>query len=78
LPVVTIIGFSFGIMLTGSILTERVFNWPGMGFWAVRAILNLDTTSIMGYVLITGLVYIVVNLLTDIIYVYLDPRVVIG
>lgn len=75
LPIITIAGFSFGTMLTGSILTERVFNWPGMGSWAVGSILNLDTTSIMGYVLVTGLIYIVVNLAADVLYSYLDPRI---
>lgn len=77
LPTVTIVGFSFGTMLSGSILTEKVFNWPGMGSWAVRSILNLDTASILGYVLITGLVYALVNLMTDVLYSYLDPRIVV-
>lgn len=75
LPTITVVGYSFGTMLTGSILTERVFNWPGMGQWAVRSILNLDTTSIMGYVLITGALYIFINMLTDLAYAQLDPRV---
>lgn len=75
LPTVTVIGLTFGTMLSGSILTEKVFNWPGMGMWAVRSILNLDSTSIMGYVLATGSIYLLVNIVTDILYSLFDPRV---
>ncbi len=78
LPVVTVAAMSFGNMLAGATLTEKVFNWPGMGLWAVEAILKLDTISIMGYVIATGAIYMITNLIADVSYAYLDPRIRLG
>lgn len=77
-PVVTVAALSFGNMLAGATLTEKVFNWPGMGLWAVDAILSLDTTSIMAYVTVTGAIYMITNVLADVLYALLDPRIRLG
>jgi ABC-type dipeptide/oligopeptide/nickel transport system permease component len=77
-PSITIIGTSFGFILAGAPLTETVFSWPGMGKWAAYAIVSLDRASIMGFVLVTGMIYVVVNLLVDVLYSVVDPRVRYG
>lgn len=78
IPVTTTIMLSFGNMLAGSTLTEKVFNWPGMGLLAADAILALDTTTIMAYVIVTGAIYMITNILADILYAFLDPRIRFG
>ncbi len=75
LPTITVIGFTFGGLMMGSVLTETVFSWPGLGSWAVKAIKNNDTAAIMNYVLLVGVIYSVVNLLVDISYGYINPKV---
>jgi len=75
LPVVTLVGMIFGYSLGGSVLVETVFSWPGVGRYAVRAISFLDFPAVMGVTLIIALVYTLINLLVDISYVFLDPRV---
>jgi ABC-type dipeptide/oligopeptide/nickel transport system permease component len=77
-PTITIIGTSFGFTLGGAPLTETVFSWPGMGKWAAYAIVSLDRASIMGFVLITGFIFVVVNLIVDVLYSVVDPRVRYG
>ncbi|MBU1915236.1 MAG: ABC transporter permease, partial [Candidatus Thermoplasmatota archaeon] len=78
IPTVTVVGLSFGGLLGGAVLTETVFNWPGLGQWYAQAALNLDTAGIMGFTLLTALIYVLSNLVVDIIYAYLDPRVRLG
>jgi peptide/nickel transport system permease protein len=75
LPVTTVFGLQVGTLLAGSILTEVVFSWPGIGLYAVNAISNLDYTAIMGVTLLISAIYLVVNLLTDLVYLLLDPRI---
>jgi peptide/nickel transport system permease protein len=75
IPTVTVIGLSFGGLLSGAVLTESVFAWPGVGYWSTSAILNRDTAVIMGFAVVISIVYVVVNLLVDIVYAYLDPRI---
>jgi len=77
-PTITIVGTSFGFILAGAPLTETVFSWPGMGKWAAFAIVSLDRASIMGFVLITGFIYVIVNLIVDVLYSVVDPRVRYG
>jgi peptide/nickel transport system permease protein len=77
-PTITIIGTSFGFILGGAPLTETVFSWPGMGKWAAYAIVSLDRASIMGFVLITGVIFVLVNLVVDVLYSVVDPRVRVG
>lgn len=75
---VSVIGFIIGYSLGGSIVIETVFDWPGMGLYAVNSALSLDFLPIMGVALLAGLLYLVVNLLTDMIYGVLDPRIRFG
>ncbi len=75
IPTVTVIGLSFGALLAGAVLTESVFAWPGVGRWSTTAILSRDTVAIMGFCVIISLVYVIVNLLVDVVYAYLDPRI---
>jgi peptide/nickel transport system permease protein len=75
LPVITSIGQIFGWSLGGEVLVEVVFAWPGMGNYAVNSILNLDFAPIQGFVLITATVYVVINLITDLLYTVIDPRI---
>ena len=75
LPVVTFIGFYFGILLSGSVVVETVFAWPGIGRLAYEAVLWRDYPVIQGVVLLVSVVVLVSNLVVDILYAYLDPRI---
>ena len=68
-------GLDFGSYLTGSILTETVFGWPGLGRYVVDAIGRRDLPAIQGSVLFLSVVFVLVNLITDIVYAAADPRV---
>ncbi len=74
IPVVTVIGLDFGAYLTGSILTETIFSWPGIGRYVVLAISRRDLPAVQGAVLFLSVVFVVVNLLTDVAYGKVDPR----
>jgi len=90
IPVITVIGLNFGLLLAGAILTETVFSWPGIGRYVVNAVYMRDYSVVQGCVLffalmfvivnlITDIVYVyIVNLITDIVYVYIDPRIHYG
>ncbi|MEX2649629.1 MAG: ABC transporter permease [Alphaproteobacteria bacterium] len=78
IPTMTVIGLQVGTLLAGNVLTEVVFNWPGIGLYAVNAISYLDYAAIMGVTVTISLVYVTVNLLVDIAYVVLDPRISYG
>jgi peptide/nickel transport system permease protein len=75
LPVVTVLGLDFGSYLTGSILTETIFSWPGVGRYVLTAIDKRDLPAVQGSILFLSLVFVLVNLLTDILYARVDPRV---
>ncbi len=75
IPIVTILGLQFGTLLAGTIVTESIFAWPGVGRLAVQAIQARDYPLLQGCILFIALSYIVVNLLTDVVYVLVDPRV---
>jgi peptide/nickel transport system permease protein len=75
LPVVTVVGLELGSLLGGAILTEQVFSWPGIGRLAVEAINNRDFPLVQGTVLFFAVVFVIVNLLVDLSYSVLDPRV---
>lgn len=77
-PTLTVIGYSFAYLLTGAVLTETIFSWPGMGSYAVDAARGLDLPAIIGVTIVGGIVFLVVNLLTDIAYVIANPRVRLG
>jgi ABC-type dipeptide/oligopeptide/nickel transport system permease component len=75
LPVLTVIGLDFGSYLTGSILTETIFSWPGVGRYVLNAIDKRDLPAIQGSILFLSVVFVLVNLLTDLLYAKADPRV---
>jgi peptide/nickel transport system permease protein len=75
IPVVTIVGLQFGALLTGAIITETIFSWPGLGRLLIQAIRLRDYPLVQGGVLVISLTYVVVNLLTDLVYAVLDPRI---
>jgi peptide/nickel transport system permease protein len=75
IPVVTVIGYNFAFILAGSALVETVFGWPGVGRLIFDAILQRDTPVLLGVLLLVSATVVVVNLMTDVAYAYLDPRV---
>ena len=74
-PVLTVISYSFAYLITGAVLTEAVFAWPGVGSYAVTAARSLDFPAIIGVTIVGGVMFLVTNLLTDIAYVLANPRV---
>jgi ABC-type dipeptide/oligopeptide/nickel transport system permease component len=75
IPVVTIVGLQFGAVLTGTIITETIFAWPGVGRLLIQAINFRDYPLVQGCILFISLTYVVMNLLTDLTYGFLDPRI---
>lgn len=73
-PVVTIIGLSFANLLAGTVLTEKIFSWPGIGSYAFQASTTLDFQAIMGVSLLIAGIFIITNLIVDVLYFVLDPR----
>lgn len=78
IPVVTVAGLQFGSLLSGALIVETVFNWPGLGRLAFDAVLRRDAPVLLGVLLISAVVVIVANLLTDIVYRLIDPRIRVG
>jgi len=74
IPIVTVIGLQFGALLSGAVLTETIFSWPGIGRLAIDSIRSKDFPTVQGVVMVFALLYAVVNLFTDVLYAYLDPR----
>jgi peptide/nickel transport system permease protein len=75
LNTLTQVGLFFGYTLTGSVLVENIFSWPGTGNYAVSAALNKDYVPLMGVTLLIGFAIVLVNLITDLLYAVLDPRI---
>jgi ABC-type dipeptide/oligopeptide/nickel transport system permease component len=75
IPVVTVLGLQFGVLLAGAIITERVFSWPGVGSLLVDSISERDYKLTQGCILVIAATYVLVNTLTDIVYRFLDPRI---
>lgn len=75
IPVITILGLQFGTLLAGAIVTESIFAWPGVGRLTVQAIQARDYPLLQGCILIVSFSYVIVNLLTDVVYAVVDPRV---
>jgi peptide/nickel transport system permease protein len=75
IPIITVIGLQFGSLLGGAVLTETVFAWPGIGRLIVDSILARDYPVVQGVVLVFAFLYILVNLIVDILYAYIDPRI---
>jgi ABC-type dipeptide/oligopeptide/nickel transport system permease component len=75
IPITTILGLQFGTLLAGTIVTETIFSWPGIGRLTVQAISSRDYPLLQGCILVIAVSYVVVNLLTDLLYAVIDPRV---
>lgn len=75
IPIVTVVGMEFGLLLGGAILTETIFAWPGLGRYTVDAVYARDYPAIQGAVLFIACVFVVVNLVTDILYAMINPRI---
>lgn len=75
IPVITVIGLQFGNLMGGTLVTEQVFSYPGMGRLAVQAILNRDMSVVQAFVIVTAVIIVLVNLLVDLAYSWLDPRI---
>lgn len=78
IPTTTVIGLSFGGLLGGAVLTETIFDWPGLGQWSAAAVTRTDNAAIMGFTLLTAIIYVLANLVVDVTYAYLDPRIRLG
>lgn len=75
IPAITVIGLEFGVLLGGAVLTETVFSWPGIGRLMVESIQRKDTPMVLGCVIVFALSFSIVNLIIDILYAYIDPRI---
>lgn len=75
IPIITVIGLSFGILMGGAVLTETIFAWPGVGNWLLSAVSARDFNAVQGGVLVIALVFVLVNTCVDIIYVIINPRI---
>uniref|UniRef100_A0A7V4XRK8 ABC transporter permease n=1 Tax=Acidobacterium capsulatum TaxID=33075 RepID=A0A7V4XRK8_9BACT len=75
IPVLTLVGLQFGALLAGAIVTEKIFSWPGIGRLTVTAIENRDYPLLQGCILAVGLTYVLVNLITDVLYLVVNPRI---
>jgi peptide/nickel transport system permease protein len=75
IPIVTVLGLEFGSLVAFSVVTETIFAWPGMGKLLLEAIQRLDRPVIVAYVMIVVVLFVAINLLVDILYSILDPRV---
>ncbi len=78
LPTVTVLGLSTGWLLTGSVVTELIFYWPGVGRYAVGAVTSFDFPAVTAYTALAAVIFSLANLLTDLMYAYMDPRIRFG
>jgi peptide/nickel transport system permease protein len=74
-PVMTLLGVVFGFLMAGNVVVESVFAWPGIGNYAVAAMMSKDSGPIQSFVLFVGVVYVFVNLAVDLVYGLVDPRI---
>jgi peptide/nickel transport system permease protein len=75
LPIVTTLGMVFSFMLGANVLVEKVFAWPGIGSYAVEALVVSDYAAVQGFVLVMALLFIALNLVIDVAYTLIDPRI---
>jgi ABC-type dipeptide/oligopeptide/nickel transport system permease component len=74
-PTLTVIGLTFAFALTGTFYVEIIFNWPGLGLFTVRSLLNLDYPAVMGVALFGATGYVFINLVVDLLQAWIDPRI---
>ena len=75
IPVVTVLGLEFGSLIAFSVVTETIFAWPGMGKLLIEAIQTLDRPIVVAYLMLIVFVFVIINLVVDLVYAVLDPRV---
>jgi peptide/nickel transport system permease protein len=75
LPTVTVVGLAFGGLLSGAVLTETIFSWPGIGRYATNSVTNVDIPAVLGVTLVIAIIYSIANLAVDVLYAYLDPQI---
>lgn len=75
IPVITVIGLQFGILMSGAILTETIFAWPGIGYWILNAVYARDFNAIQGGTMLIATTFVTINLLVDILYAWINPRI---
>jgi peptide/nickel transport system permease protein len=75
IPIITIIGLQFGILIGGAVLTETVFSWPGVGRFALEAVDNKDYPAIMGFAITYSFLYATINIIIDLTYAWLNPKI---
>lgn len=78
IPTVTVIGLAYGGLLQGAVLTETIFSWPGIGRYATNSVTNIDVPAVLGVTLVAAFIYSLVNLIVDLLYAFLDPRIRLG
>jgi len=78
LPIITIAGLQFGSVISGAVLVETVFNWPGLGTLAFDSILRRDNPTLLGILVFSSTIVIIANLVTDLCYQLVDPRIKVG
>jgi peptide/nickel transport system permease protein len=74
IPLVTVIVLSYAYLLEGSVLTETIFAWPGIGLYITNSLFNADMNAVLGGTIVVGCVFVGFNLLSDLIYILVDPR----
>ncbi|MBV9171336.1 MAG: ABC transporter permease, partial [Chloroflexi bacterium] len=74
-PTVTVLGLAYGSLLSGAVMTETIFAWPGLGRYAYQSAVSNDFPAIMGVTFVIALIYILVNLVVDLVYAMLDPQI---
>jgi peptide/nickel transport system permease protein len=75
LPIVTVVGLDLPLLLGGAIVTERIFSWPGMGRLFLDSVQDVDTPVVMGILMLIALAVVTFQIITDIVYAWLDPRI---
>ena len=75
MPAITVTGLQIGSLIAFAIVTETVFQWPGMGLLFIQAVTNVDLSVIAAYLLLVGVIFVLINIVVDILYVIVDPRV---
>jgi peptide/nickel transport system permease protein len=75
IPTVTVLGLAYGGLLSGAVMTETIFAWPGLGRYAFQSVVTNDFPGIMGVTFVIGIMYVLVNLIVDLLYAWLDPRI---
>ena len=75
LPTVTVVGLTFGDLLSGAVLTETIFSWPGIGRYATNSVTTVDVPAVLGVMLVAALIFSLFNLVVDVVYAYLDPQI---